>query len=121
MRVVSVVPFSLGSESAIVIVTDGTHICRAFCWPCYTNAGSVLGDPLQVFDESGLMLTSETEPRLESTSEAGFAHRGIAQVVDAREGLLAVGKLTLQISGDLPGGISSGDMVQFECSRIDFP
>ncbi|WIY68101.1 hypothetical protein KB221_08255 [Aquidulcibacter paucihalophilus] len=118
MLVVSVVPFSPGDESAVVTVTDGIHTCRAFCWPCDLQSGSEVVEPLQFFDESGLMFTWETEPRLESTSGEGFAHRGVAQVVDARAGLLAVGNLALQ-TDHLPAGISSGDMVEFECVRID--
>ena len=118
MRVISVVPFAEGSESATVTVTDGAHLCHAFSWPCDTKEGSELLEPLQVFDESGLMLTEEGEPRLERTN-AAFGHRGVALVVDANQALLAIGGLRLEVSGPLPGGISSGDMVEFECVRID--
>lgn len=121
MRVVSVVPFNPGSDSAVVTVTDGYHTCRAFSWPSDTKRGSAAVEPLRIFGESVLMLSSETKSRLESVREDSLGHRGITQVVDAREGLLAVGKITLQVTGYLPGGISSGDMVEFECARIDLP
>lgn len=121
MRVASVLPFSPRSDSAVVTVTDGHHICRAFSWPCKIDIGSAVVEPLQLFGESVLKLTAETESRLESVSEDGLGHRGIAQVVDAREGLLAVGGIVLKVTAYLPGGISSGDIVEFKCARIDLP
>lgn len=119
MRVVSVTLFDPILKSAEVIISDGKFTCRAFSHPCHIEPGAELIRPLQLLDEAGLMLTDITEPKIEAITASGLAHRGVALVMDAEQQLFAVGGLHLQIAGSLPGGISSGDMIEFECARID--
>lgn len=118
MRVTAVNPFTAGSDSAAVTVSDGKHVCEAFSYPCSCEVGMKIGEPLQLFDTTVFMLTDEEASRLEHIGPQ-FQHRGVARVVDKEQGLLEIGGLRLQEEVPLPGGIETGNFIEFECVRID--
>jgi hypothetical protein len=116
MRVTAVVPFHADSESAEVTVTDGSHTCCAFCWPCSLREGCALDQPLPLFD-SVIVLSEQADPWIDRHQSSALAHHGAARVLTL-DGLLEVGGLRLQAEG-LPAGIRVGDTVEFLCVRID--
>ncbi len=119
MYITSVVQFSPGDESAIVTVTDGRYTCWAFCWPCDAKGGERVAEPLALFEESNLMLSTEVDPRLERVNDTELRHRGVGRVSNVERGLVKVGGLVFEVGGWLPGGIGLDDMIEFECARID--
>ena len=48
-----------------------------------------------------------------------LSRKVIARVLDTSEQVVTVGKITMTIDDYLPGGIIVGDLIEFECARID--
>ncbi len=118
MHVVAVTSFAPGSDSATVTVSDGQHACEAFSYPSSYEVGAEVTEPLQLFDTTVFMLTDETAPRLEHIGPQ-FQYRGVARVIDIDRGLIEIGGLRFEEAVPLPGGIETGNLVEFECARID--
>jgi hypothetical protein len=119
MRVESIEWISKEAEEAEVVVSDGRFSCRAFSQPCSLSVGQVLEEPLHVFGAKNIMLSTAEEQGMELQVEGGLAHRVTAVFQDLQRRRLIVGGIELILDDYVPGGIQAGDMINFECARID--
>lgn len=107
------------AKEAEVTITDGNFVCEVFSQPCNVNIGDELTKPLHVFDIKNMMLSRQLEIGIWKSSEKGLGRRVVAQLVDLSNQLLAVGGIILIVDEYLPGGLEEGNLIEFECARID--
>lgn len=119
MLVKSIKWISKGADEAEVEITDGCFVCLAFSQPCTVNIGDEIAEPLHVFDIRDAMFSNQTELGIWKTTENGLGYRVIAKVVDISAQLLSVGGIQLMVDDYLPGGLELGNLIEFECARID--
>ncbi len=119
MQVKKVVWLSASAQEAEVELSDGTFTCIAFSCPCTVAVGDVLSQPLHVFAAKGIMLTHATQIGLWQSTEYGLGYKVVATLHDPAAHLITVGGLVLLIDEELPGGLCPGDLIEFECGRID--
>lgn len=65
------------------------------------------------------MLSHELPTRPERVSAVGLARRGAGTLTNVAGGEIAIGGLRFVFDDPLPGGLTEGDVVAFECARID--
>lgn len=119
VRVSSIEWLSREAEEAIVDVDDGRHRCRTFCHPCQVKQGDMVLEPLIAFDSSKIeRVSSEVEQFKSMDSPFGYSIRAV--VTSIAEPILAVGKILIELDVPLPGDIQKGEVVDFECERLDF-
>ena len=119
MRIESIEWISREAEEAEVVVSDGRFFCRAFSQPCSLLVGQILKEALHVFSPKNIMLSTTEEQSIELQVNGGLAHRVIATIEELKSKRLIVGKIELILDDYIPGGIQSGDIIEFECARID--
>lgn len=119
VRVVHVHPTAVGSSEATIVLEDGEHSCAAFEHPRAARVGDIANHPLLAFETEGIEIDNTGPPSLASNgSPLGCTIRG---AVRSREGrLVCVGEFTIELDLPLPGDVSVGDMVRFQCSRLDY-
>lgn len=119
MRVESIDWISKEAKEAEIVVSDGRFTCRAFAQPCSLLVGQVLEEPLHIFGAKNIMLSNAEEQSMEFQVEGQLAHRVTAVLQDLHSKRLVVGGIELILDDYVPGGIQVGDMIEFECARID--
>ena len=107
-----------GQDSAKVTISDDTHECIVHCWPCKAVAGSIVTEPLGTLGAENIRLEGGVESGFEKLDTSYFAYRVTGCVIDACNAIVAVGDIKICVD-HLPAGIQSGDMVSFDCPRID--
>lgn len=119
MRVGMLQWISGAAQEAEVEVVDGSHACWAFSQPCSARTGDVVTTPLHVLGLRHACLDAGAKVGIRKVTQAGLAQQVTARVSDLDKGLLAVGGLQLCVEDVLPGGVQTGDIISFECGRID--
>lgn len=118
MKVVAEEQMSSDGLLATVIVEAGGYSVAAFSHPYSLHVGVLLEDPLHVF--SLRSVERETNGTLKVSREGkSLAHKITGILTDRDEGILSVGGLLFQIEDDLPGDLTSGDVVSIACDRVD--
>lgn len=108
------------SEEAEVEITDGEFTCIAFSHPCSANIGDEVNGPLHIFSlKSAMRCEGFAELGIWNIQKQGLSRKVIARVLDASKQVVTVGKITMIIEDYLPGGVVVGDLIEFECARID--
>lgn len=110
---------SIPSGEAEVTVTAGDIACATFCQPCGYQEGDRIVDPLHIFGLTRAMRSDAATAYIEKILATGLAQRGVGRVVDLSCTQIAIGELQLVFDDYMPGGLSVGDMIEFECARVD--
>lgn len=119
MKVVNICWLSEAACEAEVELSDGEVSCVAFSQPCQARVGDEVTEPLHVFSIRHAMLSDQRQVVIKKVADSELMQNVVARVLDAAKQILAVGGLTLIVEDYLPGGLQNGDMIQFECARID--
>ena len=119
MRVQKIHLISLAGRDAEVHLSDGKRVCVAFCQPCEYGEGEVLDGPLHAFMTKAVMLSYGDDISMQRANQNSFAYKCIGRVVDAQTDLVAIGNFEIELDDRIPAGVSAGDLVDFECARID--
>jgi hypothetical protein len=119
MRVSNIHWLSQAASEAEVEITDGDLVCIAFSQPCSVGVGDVLKEPLHVFGLRSAMLAEQPKIGISSRSDGGLGRTVVAKLDDKVRQIFAVGGIALAVDEALPGGLEDGDIVEFECGRID--
>lgn len=119
MQIIDINWLSKSFGEAEVIVSDGSYICAAYSMPCDAFIGQVLQAPLHVFSICNLMRSDAGGLRIDRIKPTGLAQFLVAAVADVKKKYLSVGGLNFVLDDNLPGDIKDGDLVEFECARID--
>ena len=119
MKVVSISWIDPSAQEAEVEVADGQYTCYAFCHPCEVNVGDELVEPLHVFGPKQVALAAGSDLGAWRNGGGSLAHRVVARLLDSERRLMGVGALRFVFDDPLPGGIQRGDLVGFECARLD--
>jgi hypothetical protein len=119
MLVKSIQWISEGANEAEVEITDGRFVFFAFSQPCIVEVGDEIVEPLHVFDIKNAMISDQTDLGVWKTIENRLGHRIVAKVVDVSTQSLSVGGIQLLVDDYLPRGLESGNLIEFECARID--
>lgn len=120
MHVKNINWISTDSEEAEVEISDGEFNFVDFFQPCSVNTGDTIDAPLHVSSIKNVMLCeSDSTVGIWDTEKPGLSRKVIAKVIDISEQLVAVGGISLLIEDYLPGGIDTGDLIEFRCGRID--
>lgn len=107
------------AREAEVSISDGRIVCFAFCQPCGYQAGDPVTEPIHIFALREARLSKVPSAYIEKISAAGLGQRGAGTLINVAQGELAIGNLRFVFDDHLPGGLTDGDMVEFECGRID--
>jgi hypothetical protein len=119
MQVKSINWLSVSAAEAEVEITDGVFTCTAFACPCGVKINDEICEPLHIFEIRNAMLSRESETGIWNINKLGLGRRVVAELTNSSSNLLRVGDIKLFVDGHLPGGIQNGDIVEFECARID--
>ncbi|WAC71214.1 hypothetical protein OU995_16625 [Roseateles sp. SL47] len=119
MRVEYIEWISREAEEAEVVVSHGHFSCRAFSQPCLLSVGQVLEQPLHVFGAKNIMRSAAEEQSIELQVEGGLAHKVTGIFKDSQSKRIIVGGIEMVLDDYIPGGLQVGDMIDFECARID--
>lgn len=119
MQVKNIQWLSQAAAEAEVEITDGNFVCVAFSCPCEVQVGDKLTEPLHVFDIKDAMLSEKSELGIWKINETGLGRKIVAELIDVAKQVLAVGGITLIVDEYLPGGLERGNLIEFECARID--
>ena len=109
---------SESAKEAELVVTDEKHSLVVFSQPCSVAKGDKITERLHVFMPSNLMLSDATVEKIEK-GISPLASFIIAKMVNTPQGLCAVGGIEFEIEEHIPGGIQDGDIIQFNCARVD--
>lgn len=119
MKVEKVFWISRDAEEAEVRLSDGERVCVAFCQPCEYEEGALVDGPLRAFITKAVMLSRGDQVALERISDTSFAHKCVGRVVDVQQGLVEIGGFEIELDESIPAGASRGDLIDFECARLD--
>jgi len=76
-------------------------------------------EPLHVFGIRNTMLVDNAAPSIWNLTDEGLGRKVIAELIDVSKQLLKVGGIVLVVEEYLAGGLEQGNLVDFECARID--
>jgi hypothetical protein len=119
MQVRNIKWLSVAAAEAEVEITDGTFTCIAFSCPCEVRVNDNFSEPLHVFDIQNAMLVDNVAPGIWNLTHDSLGRKVIAELTDVSKQLLKVGGILLVVDEHLPGGLEPGNLVEFECARID--
>ncbi|RFA24238.1 hypothetical protein CAI21_22430 [Alkalilimnicola ehrlichii] len=119
MKIEKIRWISEAGQEAEVHLSDGSRACVAFCQPCEYEVGAAVAGPLRAFMTKNVMLSYEQDVSLRNTNDNLFAYRCTARVIDPQHGLVCVGGLKIELDERIPAGVGGGDLVDFECARLD--
>jgi hypothetical protein len=119
MQIKNVKWLSIPAAEAEVEITDGEFTCVAFSCPCEVDVNDKLYEPLHVFNIRNAMLVDNAAPGIWNLTDNGLGRKVIGELTDISKQLLKVGGIVLVVDEYLPGGLATGNLVEFECARID--
>jgi hypothetical protein len=119
MKIESINWISKEAEEAEVTISDGHFTCIAFCQTCNIKVGDKITEPLHTFSIKNAMLSDKSTLGVWNVSETKLEKKVIAKILDITNQIVAVGDISLIIDDYLPGGLENGDIMEFECARID--
>ena len=119
MRVTSIKWLSIPAAEAEVEISDGVHTCTAFSCPCDAYIGQELTDPLHAFDIRNARIADNVGLGIWNVTDTGLGRRVVAELIDPTSHMFEVGGITLVVDDHLPGGLVQGNIIEFECARID--
>lgn len=104
---------------ADVTITDGEFEIKCFSQPLKYELNNKINEPLCCYNVKNIVKTLDNEFVVSKLSEY-FAYNMTGMVVDKKNGIIKVGKISLQIETILmPGDINDGDFISFYCQRLD--
>jgi len=116
-RVENIHWLSREAEEAEVLISSAGVQLLAFCCPCTRSVGTILREPLHAFSASQIQLSDSNFESIENTE--GFKCKVVGTLIDHAQQLILACDFLIQIDDYLPGGIQQGDIISFNCSRID--
>ncbi|MET1069745.1 MAG: hypothetical protein ABWY28_17190 [Pseudomonas prosekii] len=119
MKIESISWISKEAEEAEVTISDGHFTCIAFCQPCNIKVGDKITEPLHAFSIKNAIISDKSTLGVWNVSETKLEKKVIAKILDITNQIVAVGDISLIIDDYLPGGLENGDIIEFECARID--
>ncbi len=111
---------SLAGKEAELIMTDGKNECLVFSQPCHVTLGENVNDLLHAMDVEDFMRTTETSEKITRVPEISyFSHFCVARIIDFKKNIVAVGQIQIELDHDIPDWAKDGDLVEFNCDRLD--
>ena len=101
-------------------MTDGTYFVITFSCPCTSKVGDELDFPLTGFRTVNINRLLPQDVYAKRNPELGsFDQEVVAQVVDCKKGIAAIGGISISIGSPFPSNIIDGDFVGFSVTRLD--
>jgi hypothetical protein len=119
MKIEKINWISREGQEAEVLVSDGDCVCAVFCQPCEYEEQALVAGPLHAFMTKHVMLSRRESISLKRIDTKLFAYECTAHVLDSLRALVSIGSLEIELDDRIPAGVNNGDLVDFECSRID--
>jgi len=119
MHVANIKWLSLPAAEAEVEIVDGVVKCVAFSCPCEVDVGDEIIGPLHVFNLRNAVLVDNVGESISLMGNTGLSHHVVAKLIDPARQICGVGNILLSVEDDLPGGSEEGNLLAFECGRID--
>lgn len=118
MKIVEVDNFA--DDSSEVTISDGVYQCTAFAWPEIPRVGDHVVEPLVAFDAGAVMVTHQNACSIKRGT-GPWDHSIVGRLEDVVTGIVSVGGIYIALDAHLPGDLQAGDLVEFNCARIDVP
>ena len=118
MKIINIEWLSIDETEAAVEVSDGMFFCISFSHPCNLREGNFLTDPLLGFNVSDLMKVEDASQSIERIGNS-LKHKVIGKLTNLDPAIIEVGKIKIELDGNLPGGLHTGELLQFVCGRLD--
>ncbi len=121
MKITKLNWISKAAQEAELTVSDGTHECLAFSQPCKVQLNENLIEPLHAMDVENLMkvIDQNQSENIERVNDSYFSHYCIAKVIKIDESIVSIGGIIIELECAIPGWAKEGDLVEFNCSRLD--
>lgn len=65
------------------------------------------------------MISDQTTVGIWNLSETTPEQKVVAKIIDINTQVVAVGDIHMVVDDFLPGGLETGNIIEFECARID--
>lgn len=101
----------------ILTLSTGNRNFVVFCFPCSFQIGDIIRDPLQSFEDKNLIRVDGDCYDIQSIGDT-FESRITARVEDARQRIVSVGQIRIELGGHLPKDIVNGETVSFTSLRL---
>jgi hypothetical protein len=108
---------SKDAKEAELLISDGHYECVAYSCPCKMKEGEILYEPLHAFMVKDLMVSFQNHCSISLLQLNRLSHHCVAEVVDSENGIVRVGKIKIDLDERIP--ITQGDLVEFNCLRLD--
>ena len=109
----------MSAEEAEVEISDGDFTCIAFSQPCNVIVGEHLTQPLHVFSVKNAVISDQSAVGIWNLSDTKLQRKVVAKIIDITNQVVVVGDIHMVIDDFLPGGLEIGNIIEFECARID--
>ena len=110
---------SKAADEAELVISDCKYECIAFSQPCKIKEGDHLVEPLHAFMVSDLMISREENCGAIIIYPDGLGQHCVAEVMDSAGGLVKIGNIEIILEERAPPGALTGDLIEFNCARLD--
>lgn len=117
MFVKSILNFEKASKEAELIVSDGKYNILCNAWEFDDNNPNFY---LSGFFVKNIMRAYKNEYIVEKLNDSFFSYKLQGKLVDKKNKIVEIGKLTLEIDGYIPNDILVNEFIEFTVLRIDF-
>lgn len=121
MKIIQINWISQAGKEAELIISDGKYECLVFSQPCNHSLHENIVEPLHAIEIENLvkLIDENVETGIHKTNESYFSQRCIGNVTDIQKSIVTIGNIQLQLDMAMPNWLQNGDVVTFNCSRID--
>jgi hypothetical protein len=116
-HVTNIAWLSEAAREAEVTLCSGTARVLSFCHPCELKLGQEVSSPVHAFAAHDIQLAPGREPSIYTLQ--GLAHSVVGILEDMRQQLGRSCGFVIQLDDHLPGGLQNGDIISFQCGRLD--
>lgn len=119
MIVKSLIWISKEAKEAELVISDGNFECIAFSQPCHYQVGDHINDPLEAFITEDVMISFENNVGFKKNDNNSFSYTCHATIVNVESSLVKIGNIYIILDNKLPNGCIEGNIVDFNCNRLD--
>ena len=107
-----------GDQEADVEITDGEFDLICFSYPCKFHEGQTLDICINTLDAKNIMRSFDNNYHIERLS-GPYDYKLIGKLINKSVGIVAIGKICIEIGSYIPNDIREGEFIEFECNRLD--
>jgi hypothetical protein len=105
-------------EEADVVITDGQFDLLCFCYPCKYEKGQIFNEYIRTLDADNIIRAENQNFEVNKLSDH-FSYQLSGKLIDKTKGIIAIGKINIEVGGYIPPDINEGEFISFSTYRLD--